>query len=136
MPITVCLAANTLDYPQEGGHFWVYLNWALGFRALGCRIIWMECVNHSRKFGLLQSRLQLLKDRLHAFGLADCVALYTHNGEPLPKDVVAVCTSLESALNADLLFNMDYASVPATLVAAFRRRAVLDIDPGLSQVWL
>jgi len=136
MPITICLAANTLDYPQEGGHSWVYLNWALGFRALGCRIVWMECVNRSRNIGLVQSRFQLLKDRLHGFGLADCVALYTHDGEPLPKDVAAVCTSLESARNADLLFNMDYASVPATLLAAFRRTALLDIDPGLLQIWL
>ncbi len=38
----VGLSANTLSYPQGGGHMWVYLNWALGLRALGCRVIWLE----------------------------------------------------------------------------------------------
>ena len=77
-----------------------------------------------------------VKNRLQPFRLADCVALYTHNGEPLPKDVAAGCISLESAVEADLLFNMDYASVPERLLAAFSRTALLDIDPGLLQIWL
>ena len=42
MSITVCLGANPIGYPEGGGHFWVCLNWALGFRALGCRVIWLE----------------------------------------------------------------------------------------------
>src|SRR5207253_2899556 len=34
MSLTVCLApANTIGYPQGGGHLWVYLNWALALRA-------------------------------------------------------------------------------------------------------
>jgi hypothetical protein len=40
--LTVCLCANTLYYPEGGGHFWVYLNWALGIRSLDCRVIWLE----------------------------------------------------------------------------------------------
>src|SRR5437588_754286 len=42
--MTVCLLANTLSYPLGGGHLWVYLNWALGLRANGCKVIWMEGV--------------------------------------------------------------------------------------------
>ena len=38
----VCLFANTLSYPEGGGHLWVYLNWALGLRSLGCQVIWLE----------------------------------------------------------------------------------------------
>ena len=44
MSRTVCLAANCIGYPEGGGHLWVYLNWALGLRALGCRVTWMERV--------------------------------------------------------------------------------------------
>ena len=34
MSVTVCLApAQTIEYPEGGGHLWVYLNWALGLRA-------------------------------------------------------------------------------------------------------
>src|SRR5439155_18682157 len=44
--LTVCLApANTIGYPQGGGHLWVYLNWALALRAIGCRVIWLEGVD-------------------------------------------------------------------------------------------
>jgi len=46
MSITVCLSTNqTLNYPHGGGHLWVYLNWALGLRALGCEVIWLETVS-------------------------------------------------------------------------------------------
>jgi len=44
MSATVCLLANALSYPEGGGHLWVYLNWALGLRALGCQVIWLERV--------------------------------------------------------------------------------------------
>src|SRR5213592_1854174 len=41
--VTVCLApANTVAYPNGGGHLWVYLHWALALKALGCRVIWLE----------------------------------------------------------------------------------------------
>ena len=30
MSLIVCLAANTLAYPEGGGHLWGYLNWSLG----------------------------------------------------------------------------------------------------------
>ena len=46
MSITICLApANTIAYPNGGGHLWVYLQWALSLRALGCRVIWLEGVD-------------------------------------------------------------------------------------------
>src|SRR5207249_1600029 len=46
MSLTVCLApANTVAYPNGGGHLWVYLNWALALKALGCRVIWLEGID-------------------------------------------------------------------------------------------
>src|SRR5205809_748079 len=51
MSLTVCLApANTVAYPNGGGHLWVYLHWALALEALGCRGIWLEGIDP----GLLQ----------------------------------------------------------------------------------
>jgi len=46
MSITVCLLANSLYYPEVGGLMWVYLNWILGLRALGCQVIWLESIGH------------------------------------------------------------------------------------------
>src|SRR5256714_12373994 len=46
MSLTVCLApANTVAYPNGGGHLWVYLHWALALKALGCRVIWLEGID-------------------------------------------------------------------------------------------
>ena len=42
MSVTIWLSANTLHYPQGGGHMWVFLNWALGLRELGCEVVWLE----------------------------------------------------------------------------------------------
>src|SRR5207237_4559619 len=40
---TVCLAAaRTVAYPQGSGHLWVYRQWALGLRALGCDVLWRD----------------------------------------------------------------------------------------------
>src|SRR5260370_35175370 len=46
MSLTVCVApANTVAYPNGGGHLWVYLHWALALKALGCRVIWLEGID-------------------------------------------------------------------------------------------
>src|SRR5688500_6356709 len=57
MSVTVCLSTNTtLSYPQGGGHLWVFLNWALGLRALGCEVIWLGTVSDEESAAALQSR--------------------------------------------------------------------------------
>ena len=60
MSITVCLCAKTLYYPHGGGHFWVYLNWALGLRALGCQVLWLERVNPKTPPKTVQMYVQAL----------------------------------------------------------------------------
>ena len=50
--MTICLTpAGTLNYDEGGGHFWVFLNWALGLRSLGYRVIWLELVGASHRSG-------------------------------------------------------------------------------------
>ena len=137
MSRTVCLAANTLYYPQGGGHMWVFLNWALGLRAAGCRVIWLEtagtCGNSPEQE--LQAVTEL-KQRLERYGFADAVALASETGEPLDPDVAASCRTLdEAAAGADLLLNPSYDTAEA-VVSRFQRKALLDIDPGLLQTWM
>jgi hypothetical protein len=38
----VCLIAKMVEFPEGGGHFWPYLNWAMGLRRCGCEVIWLE----------------------------------------------------------------------------------------------
>ena len=142
MSVTVCLVpARTIEYPEGGGHLWVYLNWALGLRALGCRVIWLEGIDQSeaataRRHGSdLDSCLTALKTRLRPYGFADAIALFSLNGEPLPRELSEGCLDLDAAAEADLLLNL-WHSLPATVVRRFRRAVFVDTDPGLLQVWI
>src|SRR5256886_13795160 len=101
MSRTICLApANTIGYPQGGGHFWVYLNWALALRAAGCRVIWLEGVDDAAGDGSVARRrrwrgrdarecVAALKAHPRRDGLADAPALYPIDGPPLPHDPAA-----------------------------------------------
>jgi hypothetical protein len=135
MSTTVCLTANTLGYPEGGGHMWVYLNWALGLRSLGCRVIWMEGVEPGIDVLEVQRLVAALKAHLGHYGLAGCVALCSRTGEPLPRGAADGCLDLDAAAEADLLLNQSY-DLSAEVIGRFRRSALIDIDPGLLQVWL
>ena len=135
MSITVWLAASTLSYPQGGGHLWVYLNWALGLRALGCRVVWLEAVDPEMPVHEVQELTLALKRRLERQGLAECLALCSKNGEPLPRAVAERCLDIEAAAEAHLLLNLAY-DIPPQVVERFQRSALMDIDPGLLQIWM
>jgi hypothetical protein len=135
MSVTVCLFAHTLDYPDGGGHLWVYLNWALGLRALGCRVVWLEGVDAKRSADRVRMQAAALKERLRPYGLADDVAVCAWSGEPLVADATEGCLDLEAATEVDVLLNFRY-DVRPEVVSRFRRSALIDIDPGLLQVWM
>jgi hypothetical protein len=103
---TVCLSARTLEYTTGGGHLWAYLNWALGLRALGCRVIWMETVFPDLPAHEVRSDVDALKNQLERYGLAECVALCSFTDEPLPQDTVGECLDIEAAAEADLLLDL------------------------------
>jgi len=146
MSITVCLApANTVAYPTGGGHLWVYLHWALGLKALGCRVIWLEGIDvdesdmspaarRRRRGGPAVECVAALKAYLAPYGLADALALYAINGQPVPAGISQGAMDLAAAAEADLLLNL-WHSAPARVVGRFRRSAFIDTDPGLLQIW-
>jgi len=145
--VTVCLApANTVAYPNGGGHLWVYLHWALALKALGCRVIWLEGIDvddsdtspaarRRRRGGAAAECVATLKARLEPYGLGDALALYAIGGEVVPDGVAQGCLDLEAAAGADLLLNL-WHSMPARVVRRFRRSAFIDTDPGLLQIWI
>jgi hypothetical protein len=137
MAIKVAICAATLDHPKSGGHQWVYLNWALGLRALGCEVIWLEGVTLGLSPQKLDEHVEILKSYLDRYGLSRAVALYSRswNGEPIPQVSVPGLLDIEAAFDADLLLNLSYA-MPPQLVSRFKRSALVDIDPGLTQIWI
>lgn len=140
MSLKVCLCANICHKNRSGGCAWLYLNWALGLRALGCQVIWLEAVevdDLNTPENELQEYLALLKNRLKQHGLADCsIALCSGTGEPLPWDASGWYLTLEDAAReADLFLNVRYQTHPG-VVGRFRRSALVDTDPGLMQIWM
>jgi phosphotransferase family enzyme len=134
--VTVCLApANTIAYPNGGGHLWVYLQWALGLRALGCRVIWLEVIDPTEPVEETARKVGALRRHLAPWGLAEAIALSSPDGAPLPRDVAGPFPDLEAAVDADLLLNL-WHSLPAAIVRRFRRTALIDTDPGLLQIWM
>ena len=136
MGLTVCLNANTLAYPTGGGHRWVYLNWAMGLRANGCRVIWMEGAAPAWGAARTRELTAILKDQLRPYGFADSLAIYSYFDESLQPGAEDGCLNLEEASDAsDLLLEIAYGS-RAAIVDRFRRSALMDIDPGILQLWV
>jgi hypothetical protein len=134
MSLTVCLCANTIYYPEGGGHLWVYLNWALGLRGLGHEVIWLEELATNTPPAEARDLVGGLRSRLERYGLAGRIALSPWTNEPLSADVTEGCLELEAAAEADLLLNFQH-DVPPDVVKRFPRSAFVDIDPGLLQIW-
>jgi hypothetical protein len=135
MSTTVCLTAKTLDYPQGGGHLWVYLNWAIGLRSCGCDVIWLENFSASQPPEIILDWMCTLKQRLEPYGLSERIALFSDMEAPLPPALAAVALDEHAVREADLLLNMAYCNFDR-IIARSRRSAVIDIDPGLTQIWL
>jgi hypothetical protein len=139
MSTTVCIAPLTAGYPQGAGHLWVYLNWALSLQGAGCRVIWLEDVD-----GLLETRpasqaaeeLAILEGRLDEAGLGGALALTSFGSREVSAQLGEGRLDLEAAAEAsDLLLDLSY-DVPAEALARFRRTALVDLDPGLLQLWM
>jgi hypothetical protein len=111
----------------------VYLNWALGLRSLGCEVVWLERVQSKNTSGEeLRQFLAALRSALQPFCLADRIALCAHPEDPILQVASPEWIDINAAGEADLLLDMDYLTWPE-VTRRFRRSALIDIDPGLSQ---
>lgn len=101
MSTRICLGANTHQLLRAGGHIWFYLNWALGLKAVGCEVVWLEQVDLSMPAEQISDAIASLKRLLAPYGLADSVALCSPNGKALPHEVIKGCLDAEVATDAD-----------------------------------
>jgi hypothetical protein len=138
---TFLVAGSLAQKPGHGGHTWVVLQYLLGLRRLGWRVLFLDrlvaetCHDAAgRPCPVEQSvNLRYLSEILRRFGLADDFALLTgHGGEGIGLSRAQV---LERAGEAALLLNvMGFLNDPEIL-GRMRRRIFLDIDPGFGQMW-
>ncbi|HXL07329.1 MAG TPA: hypothetical protein VN964_10435, partial [Gemmatimonadales bacterium] len=132
----VALSVNKVaSFPDGGGHFWVYLQYALGLRQLGCEVYWLEQLRPVRDPDRRAYVIATFQDRMKQFGFEGRTLLYDIvEGEP--RFVACARREAEAVLRqADVLLNFHYAIDPRLLACA-RRTALVDIDPGLLQFWM
>src|SRR5436309_2756912 len=141
MPTVVICPFNVVNFPPGGGHFWVYMQYTLGLRQLGCDVYWMEQFRRSGNDEADEAALAMFRARMERLGMGGKLILYTDGGPNgaarLPREYLGLSRAEAEAIfeGADLLLNFHYAISPA-LLARFRRTALVDIDPGLLQFWI
>ncbi|HEV3127444.1 MAG TPA: hypothetical protein VGY32_00595 [Solirubrobacteraceae bacterium] len=129
MALQVCLAGNSLYYPEQ---LWPYLNWALSLQAAGCRVVWLETVEPGVEETELGLAVRALTERLRRYALQDALALVSATGQPVEL-APAGALPFEAAVEADVLIDLSYLS--SETVACFRRSVFVDLDPGEAQIW-
>ena len=120
--ISVYKVAN---FPDGGGHLWVYMQYAQGLRRLGCDVYWLEEVRLS---GDPEAEAQLLSaffERMKRFGLEGKTLLYALDrrarGSGTFRFIGRTPADAEAVLRrADLLLNFHYAIDPRLLAGARR----------------
>jgi hypothetical protein len=136
---TVCMTPLTLGYPQGGGHLWVYLNWALSLQAVGCRVLWLEDIGEHAANNPgpdVERDIATLEARLEAHGLGGALALTSFSRHELDPRLVEGRLDLDAAAaEAELMLDFAY-DTPEWALARFRRTALVDLDPGLLQLWM
>jgi len=139
---TVVIGAyNVAAFPEGGGHFWVYLQYVLGLRQLGCDVYWLEAFHTKGRSEQEAAGLATFRARMHQYGLSRKHIIYvTRSKEPsleTPTEYLDMPRSEAEAVfeKADLMLNFHYSISPA-LLEHFQRTALVDIDPGLLQFWI
>src|SRR5438128_7546481 len=138
MTTVVLSPFDVVGFPEGGGHFWVYMQYALGLRRLGCEVYWLEQVRRRADPDRDARALATFRERMERFGMGRRVLLYTlDGGGSAPIEFLGVSRAEAEAVlrRADLVLNFHYGIDPRMLAFA-RRTALVDIDPGLTQLWM
>ena len=141
MPTVVLSAFNVANFPEGGGHFWVYMQYALGLARCGCDVYWLERFVTGKDPERDAAARSAFFQRVAAFGLENRVILLVgpdpkrSPGAPIEVHGVSAAEAEAVFKRADLLLNFHYAIDPE-LLGRFRRTALVDIDPGLLQFWI
>lgn len=140
MATIVVSPSNVVTYPEGGGHFWVFMQYVLGLRELGCDVYWLE--HHPQRADRKQrdSEAGVFFDRMKQFGMEGKAVLYRATDASTASSGAFEYNGLSHAdaealfARADLLLNFHYTIDPR-LLGRFERTALVDIDPGLLQFW-
>jgi hypothetical protein len=128
---------NVASFLEGGGHFWVYMQYVLGLRHLGCQVYWLEQFNLDPETERGKTILDVFSQRMQSFGMQDNFILYFADKNNNQIGFVGRETEEVKSIfrQTDLLLNFHYAA-ESKILEYFRRTALVDIDPGLLQFWM
>jgi hypothetical protein len=126
---TIIVSGAIANKAGHGGEAWVRLNWALGFRKLGFRVVLLEQLGGVPEAG----QLGYFSHVVERFGFEDACALIGEGGETLygmeRRQIETHVTDAEALIN--ISGHLTYGPV----MERVRRRVYVDIDPGFTQFW-
>jgi len=128
---------HVANFPEGGGHFWVYMQYVLGLRQLGCQVYWFEQLDPGPENEQGKAALQIFSERMEMFGMQDNFILYSRDKKSDQISYVGRSAEEVDAIfrQTDLLINFHYAA-DRNILKRFKRTALVDIDPGLLQFWI
>src|SRR6266567_7916302 len=80
MPTVVISPFNVINFPEGGGHFWVYMQYAQALRLLECDVYWLESFTSTGNEELDRVRLAPFLARIERCGLGSKLILYPRRG--------------------------------------------------------
>src|SRR6185503_8073229 len=116
-PTVVLSAFNVANFPEGGGHFWVYMQYALGLRQLGCDVYWMERFVRGPDEQRNASAIATFFERMDSFGFGGRTILFGARHARTPWDESILVGPSAAELDqlfrrTDLLLNFHYAIEP------------------------
>jgi len=131
----VAVAGSVAQRPGRGGHAWVFLQYLLGFRRLGYRVLFLDRLSP----GMLptsdwppRGAAEWLHRVLEPYGLESDYALLLEGGQSIG---VTRQRALELLRQSVALIDVMGFLGDEEMLAAAPRRVFLDIDPGFPQMW-
>jgi hypothetical protein len=136
--LTILLSGMIAADPHQGGATWAVLQYVLGLRELGHRVVFVEPVQPSK----VQPAGAPLAESVNAGYFHEVASDFALDGTAallLAGSRTTVGLEyrrlLELAREADLLINISGMLTDPDLLAAIGVRVYLDLDPGFIQLW-
>ncbi len=129
----VLAGAAMARYPQAGGHWSVYLQYLHGLDDLGHDLFWVELLESSGDEGSDSRTIAAFLRRFAGWGFEKRCAVLLWSGAPTWDNTTVHGVERHEferiAREADILWNF-HCSMREPLLSLFRRKALIDLDPG------
>lgn len=134
--LTVVVSGMVAGDPHQGGATWAVLQYVLGLRGLGHRVVLVEPVAEAKLGGAplgSSAPADYFRSVVQAYGLEAGAALLLAGTTQTVG--ISYAQLAAAASEADLLINVAGMLEDPELTGAVGRRAYLDLDPAFTQLW-